>query len=211
MQRQEENLQRQILQEYVTSSEMLAASPFFRPEEKREIDKAEFSLIYSLPKKGAAIVEVQVALRLPYRSKPLHVPNLRAFLEALRFAEPIFMGGKRFCFSLESFEISQKEIVRMVMDHLQFPENVSSERGLRIGLIQPEFFGLILARTFELAEQEISKSSFALSDGDLPVLPGMYDSGFENPLHFSSMPAQFLFQIEYIPPPVLKFCSIPKL
>lgn len=209
--RQEENLQRQILQEYITSSEMLAASPFFRPEEKKEIDKAEFSLIYSLPKKGAGPVEVQVALRLPFRSKPLHVPNLREFIEAIRFAEPIFMGGKRFCFSLESFEIGQREIVRMVMDHLLYPENVSSERGLRIGHIQPEFFGLILARTFELAEQEISKSSFALSDGDLPVLPGLYDAGFENPLHFSSMPAQFLFQIEYIPPPTSKILLNPKI
>jgi len=209
--RQEENYQRQILQEYVTSSKMLATSPFFRPDEKNEIDTAELALIYSLPKKGSAYIELQVALRLPFRSKPLHVPNLRNFVDAVRFKEPIFMGGKRFCFSMESFSSRQKEIVRMVMDHLRFPENVSSEKALRIGHIDPNFFGMVLARIFELTEQEMSKNGFAHHEEDLPILPGVYVGGFEAPLRFSSAPANFRFHLEYIPPPTSKILLNPKI
>ncbi len=210
-QRQEENYQRQILQEYITSSNMLATSPFFRSDEKCEIDTADFSLIYSFPKKGGGPLELQVALRLPFRSKPLHVPNLRKFLDTLRFKEPIFMGGKKFCFSIESFPLAQREIVRMVMDHLRFPENVTSEKALRIGHIDPNFFGMILARIFELTEQEMSKNGFVHHDDDLPVLPGVYVGGFENPLRFSTVPANFRFHLEYIPPPTTKILLNPKI
>lgn len=210
-QRQEENYQRQILQEYITASEMLAISPFFRSDEKKEVDTAEFSLIYNFPQKETGYIELQIALRLPYRSKPLHIPNLRAFIDALRFKEPIFMGGKKFTFSLESFSLEQREIVRMVMDHLRFPENVTSEKALRIGHIDPNFFGMILARVFELTEQELSKSGFNQSDDDLPNLPGVYIEGFETPLRFSTAPAQFRFYLEYIPPPTSKILLNPKI
>ena len=118
------------------------------------------------------MIELQVALRLPYRSKPLHVPNLRHFLDALRFKEPIFMGGKRFCFSLESFDVEQREIVQMVMDHLRYPENVTSERALRVGHIHPNFWGMVLARIFELSEQELSKSGFVYPEDEFEVEAG---------------------------------------
>jgi len=211
VQRQEENLQRQILQEYVISSDTLASSPFFRAEEKNEIDKAEFSLIYHFPAKKNDIVEVQIALRLPFRSKPLYVPNIRKFVEAVRFKESIFMSGKKFTFSQESFDLAQREIVQMVMNHLQYPENVTSEKGLRVGQISREFFGLILARCFELAEQEMSKGGFAHPEDELPTLSGIYEGGFENPLYFSSVPAHFRFHLEYIPPPTSKILLNPKI
>lgn len=211
VQRQEVNFQRQILQEYVISSQMLATSPFFRPQEKNEITKAEFSLIYTLPKKGEGPVEIQIALRLPFRSKPLHISHIRKFIEALRFNESIFIGGKKFYFSLESFPLPQREIVRMVMDHLRYPENVASERALRVGHIEADFFGMVLARNFELTEQEISKSGFAHPDDELPILPGVYDTGFETPLRFSSVPVHFCFHLEYIPPPNSKILLNPKI
>ena len=210
-QRQEENLQRQILQEYITAGDVLASSPFFRTEEKRQMDEAEFSLIYNFPKKAGGLIEVQVALRLPFRSKPLHVPHLQKFVDALRFKEPIFMGGKKFCFSLESFSTPQKEIVRMVMDHLRFPENVTSEKGLRMGQIHPDFFGIVLARIFELTEQEISKSGYVHGEDDLPVLPGVYEGGLETPLRFSLVPSQFRFHMEFIPHPSSKILINPKI
>jgi len=209
--RQEENFQRQIVQEYVTSSHLLADSPFFRPEETKEIVSAEFSLIYNFPKKAGGPIEVQIALRLPFRSKPLHVPSIRKFVDAIRFQESIFMGGKRFTFALESFPVHQREIVRMVIDYLHFPENVSSERALRLGLIAPHHFGMILARIFELAEQELSKNGFSQPDNILPHLPGVFESSFETPLRFSSVPVHFCFHLEYIPPPTSKILINPKI
>ena len=54
------------------------------------------------------------------------------------------------CFSLDSFDTSQKEIVRMVMDHVRFQENVTMQKvAQRIAQIDTEVFGMILARTFE--------------------------------------------------------------
>lgn len=209
--RQEENYQRQILQEYITSSNMLSVSPFFRSEGNKDVDQAEFSIIYNIPKKGNGAIELQVALRLPYRSKPLHIPNLRKFIDAIRFKESIFMGGKKFLFSLDSFSLQQREVVRMVMDHLRFPDNVSSERALRIGLIDPNFFGIILARIFELTEQEMSKSGYSHQEDELPILPGVYLGGFETPLRFSSALANFRFHLEYIEPPTSKILLNPKI
>jgi SNF2 family DNA or RNA helicase len=211
VQRQEENYQRQILQEYVTSSQMLASSPFFSPDERSSVDTAECSLIYNFPKKGSGFIELQIALRLPYRSKPLYVPNLRQFIDALRFKEPIFMGGKKFCFALESFDLQQREVVRMVMDHVRFPENVTSERGLRVGQIHPNFWGMILARIFELSEQELSKSGYSYPEDELPPLSGVYEGSFEQPMRFSTLPAQFRFHVEYIPPPTSKILINPKI
>lgn len=216
--RQEENFQRQVLQEYVSASEILATCPFFRADEKKDLDKAEFSLIFALPKDEKASVEIQLALRLPFRSKPLHVPNSKRFIEALRNQESIFMGGKKYCFGLDSFDQSQREVVRMTMDHLRFPENVASEKALRIGYMSPEFFGMILARSFELAEQEISKNGYGAHDEELPIIPGLYEVSLESPLRFSSAPAHFRFFLEYIPPPSSKIllnpfrsCDIGKL
>lgn len=215
VQRQEENYQKQVLHEYLVSSEVLAASPFFRLEEKKEIDHAEFSLIFQLaPKEEGEVknaVEIQVVLRLPYRSKPLNVPNIKAFFEALRNQEPIFMGGKKFCFSLESFELSQREIVRMVMDYAKAQENAASERSLRIAHVRPEFFGIILARQFELATQQLSKNGYSSVEDELPLLPGIYEGSLETPLRFSTTAAQFRFNLEFIPPPTSKILLNPKL
>lgn len=209
--RQEENFQRQVLQEYVSASEMLATSPFFRSEEKKGLDPAEFSMVFLLPKDEKASVEVQLALRLPFRSKPLHVPNSKRFIEALRNHEPIFMGGKKYCFGLESFEMPQREIVRMAMDHLRFPDNVASEKALRIAYMAPEFFGMILARSFELAEQEISKNGYVPQEDDLPSIPGLYEGSLETPLRFSTAPGHFRFILEHIPPPSSKILLNPKI
>lgn len=209
--RQEENLQRQILQEYVVSSQLLADSPFFRPEETKEVVSAEFSLLYTIPKKMGNVVEIQIALRLPFRSKPLHVPSIRKFVEAIQFQESIFMGGKRFAFALESFPAHQREIVRMVIDYLAFPENVTSEKALRVGVMAPHHFGMVLARIFELAEQDLSKNCYSHPEDVLPHLPGVYESSFETPLRFSSMPVQFCFHLEYIPPPSSKILINPKI
>ncbi|HSX11870.1 MAG TPA: DEAD/DEAH box helicase [Rhabdochlamydiaceae bacterium] len=154
---------------------------------------------------------MQVVLRLPYRSKPLTVPNIKAFFEALRYQEPIFMGGKKFCFSLDSFEQSQREIVRLVMDYSKPLENAASERSLRIAHIRPEFFGIILARQYELASQQMSKSSYSSQEDDLPLLPGIYEGSLEAPLRFSASAVQFRFYLELIPPPTSKILLNPKL
>ncbi len=150
-QKQEVLYKEEILQEYVTSSEMLAVSPFFKPQEKYEIDKAEAAWVFSLPPNldGKQPVELQLALRLPSRSKPLHIPYLKKFMDALRYEEPIFIGSKRYCFSLNSFDVKQREIMKMMRDQARFQDQPSSEKGYRIAQIDLELFGIILSRIFD--------------------------------------------------------------
>ncbi|HSW87208.1 MAG TPA: DEAD/DEAH box helicase [Rhabdochlamydiaceae bacterium] len=208
VQRQEELYQKQLLQEYVTSSEILSVSPFFRAPEKNQIDRAEFALIFALPNnhdgEAKGPIEIQVALRLPFRSKPLHIPQIKAFFESLRYEEPIFIGGRRYCFSVQSFDQAQKEIVSLVRDHVRFQENPSSERWQRIAQIDAEIFGMILARTYEIASEQLASLGFSHQDEELPILPGLYEGSMEVPLRFSTSPAGLQFILEYIGPPTSK-------
>lgn len=211
--RQEENYQKQLLQEYTISSQMLASSPFFRPQEKAEVDRAEFALIFNpsqdIESKG--VVEVTVALRLPFRSKPLYVAQIKPFLEAMRYEDPIFIGGKKYCFALSSFDADQQEIVRMVRDGARFYENVNGERALRVAQIDLETFGMILSKAYSFAAAKFTKHGFVAGEEDLPFLPGLYEATMETPLRFSPLPASFRFSLEYIPPPTSKILINPHL
>lgn len=212
-QKQEELYKEEVLQEYVTSSEMLAVSPFFKPQEKYEIDRAEAAWVFSLPANldGRHPVELQLALRLPSRSKPLHIPYLKKFMEALRYEEPIFIGSKRYCFALSSFDKKQREIMKMMMDQARFQDQPSSEKGYRIAQIDLELFGVILARIFEGANEAFKESGYSPQEEELPQLPGLFDTTFENPLKFSPHPANLKFVIEYLKPPVSKILLKPAI
>ena len=214
VQRQEEHCQKQLLQEYVTSSQLLATSPFFRAQEKIEVDLAEFALIFApIATLGAESksIEIQMALRLPFRSKPLHIGQVKQFLEALRYEEPVFIGGKRYCFSLESFDGAQKEIVQMVRDHAICSDNPTSERSLRVAQLDVEVFGMILARAFELSSVPYAIHGFSPQEEDLPVLSGLYEGSWEMPLRFSPIAAHLRFSLEHIPPPISKILINPTI
>ncbi len=211
-QRQEEQYQKQLLQEYVVSSQLLAASPFFRAQEKQDVDRAEFALIFNPQENDhKGIVEIQAALRLPFRSKPLYVPQIKPFLEALRYEESIFIGGKKYSFSLKSFDTAQQEIIRMVRDQARFHENGNSERALRVAQLDLESFGMILARSYDMASQQYKKQGFVGQEDDFPALPGLYEGTMETPLRFSPIHACLRFSLEYIPPPTSKILVNPHI
>ncbi len=215
--RQEEQFQKQLLQEYIASSELLSVSPFFRPIEKFETDRAEFALVFTLPastereKESKNGIEIQVALRLPFRSKPLHIPNVRQFLEGVRYEEPLFIGSKRYRFSIDSFEGAQKEIVQVVMEHARFTESAPTEKAQRAAHIDPEVFGMILAKVFDKISLTTAKPAFSQGDEELPILPGLYEGSLETPLRFSVHPTTIRFFLEYIPPPTTKMLMNPTL
>jgi SNF2 family DNA or RNA helicase len=212
VQRQEEQYQKQLLQEYVVSSQLLAASPFFRPQEKQEVDRAEFALIFNPQEnENKGVVEIQLALRLPFRSKPLYIPQIKPFLEAMRYEESMFIGGRKYFFSLKSFDPSQQEIVRTIRDQARFYENANTERALRVAQLDLESFGMILAKAFESAALQNKKHGFVSQEEDLPILPGLYEGTMETPLRYSPMPACLRFSLEYIQPPTSKILVNPHI
>lgn len=212
-QKQEEMYQKQVLQEYVFSSEVLAVSPFFKPREKYEIDKAEAALVFSLPQNldGRHPVELQLSLRLPSRSKPLNIPYLKKFMEALRYEEPIFIGSKRYCFSLQSFDVRQRDVMKMLMDQARFQDQPTSEKGHRIAQIDLELFGVILAQIYDGANLALKESRYLAHEDDLPLLSGLFEMTFENPLRFSTQSATLKCILEYLKPPVSKILIKPTL
>lgn len=211
--RQEEQFQKQLLQEYVISSQLLATSPFFRSHEKQECDRADFALVFNPSQENEAkgIVEIQLALRLPSRSKPLYVPQIKPFLDSLRYEESIFIGGKKYNFSLKSFDPAQQEIVRMIRDGARVNENANSERALRVAQIDLEVFGMVLAKAYDIASQQFAKHGFVAGEDDLPSLSGLYEGTMETPLRFSPIPAHLRFSLEYIKPPTSKILINPQV
>ncbi|MCB1080864.1 MAG: SWIM zinc finger family protein, partial [Chlamydiia bacterium] len=208
--RRDEEYQKELLQEYVGASEVLAKSPFFLPKQEREIEKAELAVIFNFPKKREG-VELQLALRLPARSKPLHVPSIRDFLEAVHYQEPLYIGGKSYLFSMDSFADSGQEIIRFVMDHANLPEKVANERAQKIATIDTKIFGMILAKAHEIASQQLKQKGWTFQDDELPVLPCLFEENLESPIHFSKTPASIKVALEYIHPPTTKILLNPTL
>ncbi len=208
--RKDEEYQKELLKEYIGASSLLAKSPFFLPEHKREIEKAELAVIYHFSKKSQD-VEIQLALRLPSRSKPLHIPNIRQFLEAVRYQEPLYVGGKSHLFSLESFDESEQGIARLVMDHAKLPEKVANERAQKMAKLDVKIFGMILAKAEEIASDLLKQKGWAFQEDELPTLPCLFDENLESPIHFSKSNAQVNVSLEYIHPPTTKILLNPTL
>ena len=96
--RKDIQFQKELMQEYIFASSILATSPFFLNKSEIGILKANLMIVYNFPETrdgSKAIVELQFALRLPSRSKPLHIPNAKAFLDGIRYEEPLHVGGKK--------------------------------------------------------------------------------------------------------------------
>ena len=97
---------KEIMEEYIFASNILATSPFFLDQSEVEVTKASMMIIYNFPetKDGTKpIVELQFALRLPSRSKPLYIPNAKIFLDGIRYEENLQIGGKKYLFTIDSF------------------------------------------------------------------------------------------------------------
>src|SRR3989338_1490805 len=161
--KQDARYQKQVLQEYVSSADVLSSSPFFLPREESSLATAELAVIFNPQKlnqgekKGR--VEIQLALRLPFRSKPLQISQLKTFLEAVRYEEPLFVAGRRLFFSLKSFDRGAA-ILQLILDHGRFQEGVQNERAYRIAQLDPEIFGLLLAQTHEIAIRQSGPRGF---------------------------------------------------
>jgi len=209
--RKEVEYERQLLAEYVQASDLLASSPFFLPVKKPTPDKAELAVIFSCDDHAKGFIEIQLALRLRSRSKPLHIPNLREFLEAVRYEEPLYIGGRHVFFTLESFPKIHRGILQIVMDHTRFIEKGKNDRCHKSGKIEKKVFGMLLANSYSDASAQMLERPYAFQDDQDPVLPCLYEKGLELPMHFSMQPARFQISLEYIEPPATKLLLNPKI
>ncbi len=212
--KQDARYQKQVLQEYVVSSDVLSNSPFFLPQEESSLASAELAVIFNpqtLQGEKKSKVEFQLALRLPFRSKPLQISQLKAFLEAIRYEESLFVAGKRLFFSLKSFDEVGTHLLQLILDHARFQENVQNERAHRIAQLDPEVFGLLLAKTHEIAMRQAGPRGFKNFSDEMPTLPCLYLGTLETPLRYAPVPVSLRFHLEYIDPPAAKILLKPQL
>lgn len=211
--KQDARYQKQVLQEYVASSETLSYSPFFLPKEESVLATAELGVIFNPQSFGRknAKVDFQLALRLPFRSKPLQISQLKSFLEAVRYEEPLFVAGKRLFFSLKSFNPVAAMMLQTLMDHARFQESAQAERAQRIAQIDLEVFGSLLAKAHQMVEEQSGPRGFKDLEDDLPVLPFLYLGSLEMPFRYAFHPAILRFQLEYIQPPAAKVLVKPMI
>ncbi len=198
--RRNKKLQKELIIEYVGASNVLGTSSFFLAKEELVEDKAELAIILSnvFPPSNLSYVEIQLALRLPYRSKPLIISNIKEFFEAVSYQEPFYINSKRYFFTLHSFDAEGAQTLKMLMDFSRFPDP-KEERNLRLVHIDLEAFGNILAQAFEaaVAKPKALNASFE-NDPESQALSYFYCGTLEEPLRFSNHPAKLRFELEYI-------------
>lgn len=197
-QRKDKKQQTALLQEYIAASEVLGTSPFFIPEESIPIDRADLTIIISPPtsrEEGSkGHVELKLALRVPFRSKPLHVPSAKEFLDAIRYQEPIYIGNRRFFFALRSFTPETAQIVKMVMDF-----GKKDEANLSALQMEREAFGTLLAHAFDLMTSSQTPIFGAIPlEKDITEVPLFCLNTLEEPLRFSHLEATVRFNLEYL-------------
>lgn len=209
--RQGKKYQKELLEEYINASQVLGQSSFFHPEEDLISDRAELALLFSLPsQKNQEIspkVEIQLALRLPSRSKPLHIPCVKSFLDSIRYADSIYLGSKRYFFSLDSFDETGVLILKLLMDVARFSEN-RVEKQYRMAQVDIEAFGSLLALVYDQAEK---KMIFHDSDVEFFSMPGIYCNTIEEPLRCTRNPATLRFEISCLKLPAPKVLLDPKI
>jgi SNF2 family DNA or RNA helicase len=198
--RQGKKYQKELLEEYINASQILGQSSFFHAEEELIQDKAELAVIFAPPQKGndsSSTVEIQLALRLPFRSKSLNIAHIKTFLDAVRYNEALYIGSKRYFFSFSSFDETSAQILKMIADFARFPE-IKGERQQRVAHIDTEAFGSLLAVSYEMAEANFSAKPLKDQEADAVCMPCLYCSTIEEPLKLTFTPAALRFELNYL-------------
>jgi SNF2 family DNA or RNA helicase len=205
--------QRELLEEYVGASDVLGTSPFFHSDDERVLENVELALMVALPapspiKRDMSFsLEVQLALRLPFRSKPLHILNVKEFLDAVRFREPMYIGSKRYYFDLTSFDRSSSVILKLILDNVRYAD-AKEERNLRLGLLDDEAFSFVLNQAYEFTVQQGSKRGQS-EDHFMQPLPCLYGTSLEEPLCYAPNSCTLDIALEYLEAPAPKILLKP--
>ncbi len=185
-------MQKEMIADYLFAADVLGSNPFFMAQEELVEEKADLGIIFnleSMASKGA--VPFQIALRMPFRTKPLQVCHVKEFIEAIRYCEPILLFGKRRFFTKQSFDTVGSEIISLIIEHARFP----GQELVRFGELEAEAFATLLAKSHELAMNRRAASFEEKRELDLP---GLYNNSLESPLQSSLLQAGLVCDMELV-------------
>lgn len=198
--RKDREYQKEILREYNHAANALSVNPFFLPTEYLERDGAELAVLFVAGDevfKPGQPVEFQLILRLAGRSKPFYVPNIKTFLEGVLYQESIVLNGRRFFFTMQSFNASDRKLIDLLIRYVRYPSQSSDEKLLKSAFLTPTSLGMILAKMYEHQLADWSGGQ----PGERESFQGIFCGNLEEPLWWSTAPAKMKFQLDYFDTP----------
>ena len=211
--RNNKKLEKVLLEEYYHATSVLGTSSFFLPEEKVVFDKAELVILLVNPAKyfsnQESYVQFQLALRLPLRAKPLNIPDVKTFLDSIKYGEEQYLGNHHYFYNKDSFEGESHLVLKALIDFAYFP--TTEEKAVnsnRYGLLKRETFANLLANLYKMAVEKVSILGTSVNKFPLPCI---CVENFESPLQFSTHPASLQFKLDYLSSPAAKISLEPKI
>jgi len=177
---------RQLVADYSHAGQWLATSSLFRPE-KECTEIAELMLLIG-PLNGfnGKYTEIQLAVKLLNRPKPVLIQQPRIFLLALQQLEPLVLGSQRVVLSDDSFGDLCRTMITFLRREFEYFEK--SDRVTRGAYLQ-------LSRVFILLS--LAAQCRALEGERLSAFIGTFDT----PLVFSDVKVRPSFTVEVLKDP----------
>lgn len=210
--RKDKAYQKEILNEYVHASNILSENPFFLPVEYLEKDSAEIAVLFTNSNEGNLFtsnqpIEFQLILRMTCRSKPFYIPNIKVFLEGVLYQEPIVLHGKRYFFTMQSFNTYDRKLLDVITRYVRYANNSGEEKLLKTAYLMPTSLGVVLSKIFE--HQMADRSCSQL--GDKESFQGIFCGNLEEPLYWSVIPAKIKFHLDYFDTPYKALLMTPSI
>ena len=142
-------------------------------------------------------MEFQIGLKLPLRSKPLLVTQVKEFLDAVRYQEPIWIQHKRYVLPTTSFDPESGRFLQTLLSHARFHE-VKGDKVGRVATLEREVFATLLSEAWEFA---LAKEVLPGED-DFPPLPCLFNGSFEEPVRFATHHAEIRFDLRQMCEPI---------
>ena len=201
--RRGEKYQKEVLQDYQKAATMLQSSSIFLPCEKIKEEQGELLVLFSSLSEKKEFVEASLSLRLQSRAKIFTIPDAMAFLEAIRFAEPISLGGHKLFFTMNSFDPMQRGVIQALLDDAFPPQKVLKEESqARFLRMRWDALGVLFA--------EFCETCFLNQNSQAPMPSSFFFvENLEQPLVFSNVPAHLKCELEYLEAPAPTFLLKP--
>ncbi|MBS0635895.1 MAG: ATP-dependent helicase, partial [Verrucomicrobia bacterium] len=209
--REKREREKQDMQDYLGASQLLGRSAFFVPEEELNKEQGELSFLF-VPTGGMPFkqVELQIALRLPFRSKPHIIQMPKQFFSALQGQEPFMLGSNRYIFGIDSFGPLCEELLKSLRQHLQFAD-AKTDKANKASFLDREGFGEILACAYEMSANSLNLRKDTHPEKEAFSLPGLFWQNFDTPLLFSAKRVDLSFQLQFIREPAARLLLTPQL
>jgi SNF2 family DNA or RNA helicase len=199
-QRQDQVYQHEVLDEYCHAYSILSSSPFFTPTKRLHEDAAELAIVCTDFSVETSTVDFHIALRLPYRSKPLNISSIKDFCDGIRYRTPLEIGRKKYFFTKNSFPIDTHKILMHMIAHARFYEG-EEEKNKRTAKISFDDFGQLMLHASSIITQDMSSQE----------LPCLYKETIETPLFLSPSRAHISFNMECLETPTPKIFLTPHI